>query len=64
MAYDRIVAFGLLTKDDVRRLGPTFQRLWPVDETACLSELLQSIDEADLDLRRERDARVASPKDH
>ena len=29
---EHIVAVGLLTREDVRLLGPTFQRLWPVSE--------------------------------
>lgn len=55
MESRRIVAVGLLTKEDVALLGPAFDRLWPVDETPCFSQLLQRIDEADRDLQRERD---------
>lgn len=44
---ERIVAIGLLTKNDVRLLGPSFDRLWPVDEAPCFSGLLRAIDEAD-----------------
>lgn len=47
MPDERIVAIGLLTKGDVRRLGETFTRLWPVDQTTDFSELLQAIDEAE-----------------
>ena len=47
MAAERIVAVGLLTKNDVRLLRPSFDRLWPVDDTPCFSQLLQAIDEAD-----------------
>jgi hypothetical protein len=50
----RIVAVGLLTADDLERLGPTFDRAWPVDETPCFSELLRAIDEADREVRRDR----------
>jgi len=57
MAYERIVAVGLLTKNDLRLLGPTFDRLWPVEDTPCFSGLLQAIDEADRQLRREADAK-------
>ena len=53
MAYDRIVAVGLLTQNDVRLLGPSFDRLWPVEETPCFSGLLQAIDEADRQLRQQ-----------
>jgi len=44
---ERIVAIGLLTKGDVQRLGETFTRLWPVDQTTDFSELLRAIDEAE-----------------
>jgi hypothetical protein len=44
---DRIVAVGLLTRRDLDLLGPTFDRLWPVEETPEFSELLKAIDEAD-----------------
>jgi hypothetical protein len=52
MTDDHIVAVGLLTGRDLELLGPTFERLWPVDETPCFSGLLQAIDEADRELRR------------
>lgn len=51
---DRIVAVGLLTDDDLTRLGANFKRLWPVDETPCFQGLLHAIDEADRELRVER----------
>ena len=54
MDYDRIVAVGLLTTNDVRLLGPSFDRLWPVEEAPHFSGLLQAIDEADRRLRRQR----------
>lgn len=47
MPDERIVAIGLLTEGDVRQLGDTFTRLWPVDQTTDFSELLQAIDEAE-----------------
>ena len=47
MTDERIIAVGLLTKADIERWGPTFERLWPVDETPCFSQLLQAIDQAD-----------------
>jgi hypothetical protein len=53
---DRIVAIGLLTGRDLEALGPSFGRLWPIDETPCFSQLLQAIDEADREIRREREA--------
>jgi hypothetical protein len=65
MQRERIVAIGLLTQRDVRLLGPTFDRLWPVEEGFAHSAgdpseqrlpdfpaLLRAIDEADEQLRR------------
>ena len=62
MSAERIVAVGLLTRKDVRLLGPTFDRLWPVEETPCFLQLLQAIDDADRHLsiaegREETEAR-------
>ena len=54
MSAERIVAVGLLSQSDLDRLGSQFTRLWPVDETPCFSALLQAIDEADREFRRER----------
>lgn len=51
---DRIVAAGLLTDEDVSRLGSNFRRLWPVDETPCFQGLLSAIDDADREIRLER----------
>ena len=47
MTQDRIVAVGLLTRHDLKILGPTFDRIWPVEEAPSFSELLRAIDEAD-----------------
>jgi len=55
MTRDRIVAVGLLTARDLETLGDGFDRLWPVDETPCFSQLLQAIDDADRELWRARD---------
>jgi hypothetical protein len=44
---DRIIAVGLLTQRDVEMLGPAFDRLWPVEEAPCFSELLRAIDDAE-----------------
>jgi len=44
---DRIVAVGLLTQQDVDVLGPSFQRLWPVEDVPCFRELVEAIDEAE-----------------
>ena len=51
MTKDHIVAVGLLTARDVELLGPTFDRLWPVEDTPCFSQLIQAIDEADRAIR-------------
>ena len=53
---DRIVAIGLLTKRDLRLLGPTFDRAWPVEEAPSFGELLRAIDEADRRLTSEAQA--------
>ena len=47
MADQRIIALGLLTKDDLGRLGDTFTRLWPVGAAHCFDEILEAIDEAE-----------------
>jgi hypothetical protein len=52
MNQNGIVAVGLLTKRDLSVLGPTFTRLWPVDQTPSFNELLRAIDKADAELRR------------
>jgi hypothetical protein len=49
---DRIVAVGLLTQQDLRILGPTFDRIWPVEEAPHFNELLRAIDEADRSLEQ------------
>lgn len=51
MDYERIVAVGLLTRNDVRLLGPSFDRLWPVEAAPHFNGLLRAIDEADRRLR-------------
>lgn len=54
MAVDRIVAVGLLTQRDVKLLGPTFERLWPVEEAPSFASLLRAIDDADAELKRRK----------
>ena len=44
---ERIVAVGLLTRRDLEVLGPTFDRIWPVEEAPQFKELLRAIDNAD-----------------
>ena len=48
---ERIVAVGLLTQRDLNLLGPTFERVWPVEEAPSFNELLHAIDEADSKLQ-------------
>lgn len=52
MSQDRIVAVGLLTRHDLNLLGPTFDRVWPVEEAPSFGQLLRAIDEADERLTR------------
>jgi hypothetical protein len=54
MDSDEIVAVGLLTRRDLNLLGPTFSRLWPVEEAPGFEELLRAIDEAEAELRARR----------
>ena len=54
VTQERIVAVGLLTRRDLGLLGPTFDRVWPVEETPSFSELLRAIDEADRELEQHR----------
>jgi hypothetical protein len=49
--HERIVAVALLTQRDLSLLGPTFDRVWPVEEAPSFSELLRAIDEADARLQ-------------
>jgi hypothetical protein len=51
MRQEAVVAVGLLTQREVELLGPTFDRLWPVEDAPCFDELLAAIDEADRRLR-------------
>jgi len=57
---ERIVAVGLLTERDLSLLGPTFDRLWPVEESLSFDELLRAIDEADRKLREKESQLQAS----
>lgn len=50
MAHDRIIAVGLLTQQDLSLLGPSFTRLWPVENAPIFVELLNAIDDADREL--------------
>jgi hypothetical protein len=44
---ERIIAVGLLTRRDLKLLGPAFDRIWPVEEAPHFNELLRAIDDAD-----------------
>jgi hypothetical protein len=44
---DHIVAIGLLTQDDVQRLGENFSRLFPVPRDGAFDDLIKAIDEAE-----------------
>ena len=57
---ERIVAVGLLTERDLSLLGPTFDRVWPVEESPFFHELLRAIDEADRKLREKESQLQAS----
>lgn len=49
---EHIVAVGLLTRRDLDVLGPTFNRIWPVEEAPHFNELLRAIDDADRKLKQ------------
>ena len=51
--HDKIVAVGLLTRRDLDLLGPTFDRIWTVEEAPDFTELLRAIDEADRKLEEQ-----------
>lgn len=51
MTFEGIVAVGLLTRNDIDVLGPSFTRLWPVEDTPSFDGLLRAIDEADRQIR-------------
>ena len=52
MAFEGIVAVGLLTRNDIDVLGPSFTRLWPVEATPRFDGLLRAIDDAEREIRR------------
>ena len=56
MDYDKFVAVGSLERMDARLLTPSFEQLWPVDNSPRFGGLLDAIDEAD---RRHR-----KPQEH
>jgi hypothetical protein len=44
---ERIVAVGLLTKQELDLLGPAFEHAWPIEQLPGFEELLRAIDQAD-----------------
>jgi hypothetical protein len=59
---ERIVAVGLLTQRDLSLLGPTFTRVWQVEDAPMFSELLRAIDDADQDLNKRRNKSGSEPR--
>jgi len=54
---ERIVAVGLLTRRYLKLLGPTFDRIWPVEDAPSFDELLRAIDNADIRLKKKSPAK-------
>lgn len=50
-----IYAVALVTKGELNKLGPAFERAWPVENTPCFSQLLAAIDDADREHWRQQD---------
>lgn len=44
MNSDPIIAVGLLTQKDLSLLGPTFKRVFPIDDSPAFADLLRAID--------------------
>jgi hypothetical protein len=59
MSFEGVVAVGLLTRNDLDVLGPSFTRVWPVEETPCFDGLLSAIDNAERELRRVADEQAS-----
>jgi hypothetical protein len=57
LAWERIVAVGLLTQRELDLLGPSFTREWPLDDSPCFAELIEAIDAADNAVRPARAVR-------
>lgn len=47
-----IVAIGLLTQNDIHRLGESFSRLFPLPRDGAFDDLIKAIDEADRERHR------------
>ena len=57
VSQDRIVAVGLLSQEDLDRLGTSFQRVFPLGQDNGFDELLKAIDAAERSLLSESEAR-------
>jgi len=42
-----VVAVALLTREELDLIGPTLERVWPVEQVPGFEDLLRAIDEAD-----------------
>ena len=51
---ERIVAIGLLTKRDLSLLGPTFDRVWPLEDGSDFEGLIRAIDDAEMAVEETR----------
>lgn len=56
-----IYAVALVTRGELNKLGPAFERAWPVEKTPCFGELLAAIDEADRIFWKADDAEQSLP---
>jgi hypothetical protein len=59
---ERIVAVGLLTQQDLNLLGPTFDRIWTVEDAPGFNELLRAIDDADRQLEENALLKTGQPR--
>lgn len=58
-----IYAVALVTRGELNKLGPAFDRAWPVEKSPCFGELLAAIDEADRRFWKDEDAERALDRD-
>ena len=62
MSRDKIVAFAALTQADLNTFAKDLKEVFPVDDEPCFAALLNAIDEADQQRRRESKRRAALAK--
>lgn len=55
---EAIYAVALVTRSELNKLGPAFERAWPVERTPCFGNILSAIDDADRIYWREQDRLV------